>query len=306
MNRVCGLHEDFVKSPENLQDRPPRKSIASTMSWKIIPSLLLALSIAASAAPLLDQTPGVVSFTFREDFKKDTAATLDSIKALGITDIEFSDLFGHTAAEIRQMLDARGMTCSSYGTSFDRALHQPGEAAADAKILGAKFVRVAWIPHEGEIDLAFIQKLAADFNQIGKALQPHGLTFCYHNHGFEFAKYQDGTLYDQLLQLTDPDLVSYELDILWAYFPGADPAKLIEKYGRRFKLMHVKDLKKGVIGNQSGGTPGTNDVTLGTGQIDLPAILTAARKANLAHYYIEDESPQPHKQVPLSLEYLTK
>ncbi|MNL71031.1 hypothetical protein D3C87_1961170 [compost metagenome] len=68
--------------------------------------------------------------------------------------------------------------------------------------------------------------------------------------------------------------------------------------------MHMKDLKKGVTGNMSGGTPVENDVALGTGQIDIPAVLKAARKAGLKHYYIEDESPSYAKQVPQSIAYL--
>jgi len=266
---------------------------------------LAALSPLHAQDKLFPQAPGVVSYTFREDLKKDTAATLDRIKALGITDIEFSDLFGHTAQELRKMLDDRGLTCSSYGTSFDIALNKTADAAANAKALGAKYVRVAWIPHKEPFNLERIQKLATDFNTIGKTLkEDHGLTFCYHNHGYEFTKENDIVLFDELVETTKPEWVSYEIDILWAFFPGADPAALIEKHGDRFKLMHLKDLKTGVKGDHSGKTPVENDVPLGTGQLDIPAVLKAAKKAGIAHYYIEDESPQPWVQVPQSISYL--
>jgi sugar phosphate isomerase/epimerase len=94
------------------------------------------------------------------------------------------------------------------------------------------------------------------------------------------------------------------MDILWTFFPGADPAALLNKYPKRFKLMHLKDLRKGVEGNLSGGTPVENDVALGTGQLDLPGILKAAKKAGVKHYYIEDESPVYFRQVPKSIAYL--
>ena len=68
--------------------------------------------------------------------------------------------------------------------------------------------------------------------------------------------------------------------------------------------MHVKDLKKGVVGNLSGGTSSENDVALGTGQLNLPAIMKAAKKAKIQHYYIEDESSLHAKQVPESIKYL--
>jgi C4-dicarboxylate-specific signal transduction histidine kinase len=67
------------------------------------------------------------------------------------------------------------------------------------------------------------------------------------------------------------------MDILWTVHPGADPVALLEKYPERFRLMHLKDLKKGVVGDFSGGTPKENDVVLGTGQIDIPAVFALHR-----------------------------
>lgn len=128
--------------------------------------------------------------------------------------------------------------------------------------------------------------------------------FCYHNHGYEFERHENGTLFDYIVKQTDPKYVGFELDILWTVFPGQDPVALLQKHGNRFKLMHLKDLRKGVVGNMSGGTPVENDVALGTGQINLPGVLKAAKKAGVQHYYIEDESPSIATQVPQSMAYL--
>ena len=164
---------------------------------------------------------------------------------------------------------------------------------------------MAWITHEPPFTLATAEKTAAEFNRVGRLLrEKHRLTFCYHNHGYEFARQGDGTLFDVLMARTDPQDVSYELDILWAFFPGANPAQLLEKYGSRFKLLHLKDLRRGVKGDLSGKTAVENDVALGTGQLDLPSILKAAKRAGVLHYYIEDESPSTATQVPQTLAYL--
>jgi sugar phosphate isomerase/epimerase len=254
---------------------------------------------------IFPQTPGMVSYTYRNSFKNNVAATLDTIKALGITDMEFSNLFGKTAAELRKLLDERGMHCSSFGVGYPDLLNKLPEVGQNAKTLGAKYVRVAWVPHDGPFTLDLAKKTVADFNQFGKQLKDgFGLTFCYHNHGYEFEKYENGTLFDYIVKNTDPNYVSFELDILWTVFPGQDPVALLNKYGKRFQLMHLKDLRKGIVGNLSGGTPVENDVALGTGQIDLPAVLKAARKAGVQHYYIEDESPSISQQVPQSIAYL--
>jgi sugar phosphate isomerase/epimerase len=260
---------------------------------------------AQKGKPLFPQMPGMVSYTFRGSFSKDAAATLDTLKGLGIKDMEFSNLFGKTAAELRKLLDERDMKCSSFGVGYVEALTKTREVGQNAKILGAKFVRVAWVPHEGAFTLAAAEKTVADFNQIGKILKDEfDITFCYHNHGYEFEKHENGTLMDYMIQKTDPKYVSFELDMLWTFFPGQDPAALINKYPDRFKLVHMKDLRKGIQGNMSGGTPVVNDVALGTGQLDIPAILKAAKKSSIEHYYIEDESPSYATQVPQTIAYL--
>ncbi|MCE7060752.1 sugar phosphate isomerase/epimerase [Dyadobacter sp. CY343] len=274
--------------------------------------LLIALTIAAadplfaqSGQPLFPQMPGMVSYTYRASFAKDVAATLDTLQQLGIKDMEFSNLFGKTAAELRKLLDERDMQCSSFGVSYDEALNKTMQVGENAKTLGAKFVRVAWIPHVGPFTLELADKTIADFNTIGATLKDEfGVSFCYHNHGYEFEKYKRGTLMDYIIQKSDPNYVNFELDLLWAFFPGGDPAKLLRKYPTRFKLMHMKDLRKGVEGNLSGGTPVTNDVALGTGQLNIPEILKAAKKSAIEHYYIEDESPSYATQVPQTIAYL--
>lgn len=68
--------------------------------------------------------------------------------------------------------------------------------------------------------------------------------------------------------------------------------------------MHLKDLKKGTKKDLSGGTSQENDVALGTGEIDIPAILREAKKVGIKHYFIEDESNHPGEQVPKSIAYL--
>jgi sugar phosphate isomerase/epimerase len=254
---------------------------------------------------LFKESPGVVSYTYRKSFEKDIPGTLDIIKKNGMTDIEFSNLFGSTAQQIRTHLDARGLKCSSFGVSYEDLLNKTEIVAQNAKTLGAEYVRVAWIPHTGVMTLVDMQKTVDFFNKVGKVLKEQfDLKFIYHNHGFEFQPYNDGTLYDYLVTETNPKYVSFELDILWAFFPGHDPAKLLQKYGKRYKALHLKDLKKGVKGDLSGGTSQENDVALGTGQIDIPAVIKAAKKAKVNHYYIEDESSNVMQQVPQSIAYL--
>lgn len=274
--------------------------------------LLMALFIglsdifAQSAKPLFPHTPGIQAYTYRFSFKKDVAATLDTIRSLGITEIESGlNPNGLTTEAFRKLLDERGMKAPSVGAGYDDIVKNPEEIARKAKIMGASYVMVAWIPHEkNNFTIKDAKKAVKDFNRVGKVLKENGLTFCYHNHGYEFSPYKNGTLFDYIAENTNPEYVSFELDVLWAVHPGQDPVELLNKYGNRWKLMHLKDLKKGIKGDFSGNTPIENDVALGTGQIDLPAVLKAAKKAGVKHYFIEDESLRVSEQVPQSMAYL--
>jgi len=248
--------------------------------------------------------PGVVSFTFRNDFSKDVPGTLDYIKQMGIRNIEFSNLFGKTAAEMRALLDARGMVCTSYGVYYDALTNKTEKVIEDAKTLGAEFVRVGMIPHKGEFTVQQADAAIKDFNRVGKILKENGIEFAYHNHGYDFTPYEKGNLYDYLIQNTNPEYVSFELDILWVHQFGQDPLAYLKKYPSRFKLMHVKDLKKGVPVGLDVKTSPENDVPLGSGQIKVQAILKQARKSPIRYYYLEDENSNSRAQVPLSLAYL--
>lgn len=283
------------------------------MKQKLKKALLIAgiLGLSGSTAwaqkPLFPEAPGMVSFTYRTGFAKDVSATLDIVKGNGVTDMEFSSLFRQSPEALRKMCDEHGVKISSYGVGYEDLVNKTDEVAKAAKILGATYVRVAGIPHsKSGFTLDNAKQAVADFNKYGKLLKDqYGLTFIYHNHGFEFQPYEDGTLYDYLVKNTDPKYVSFEMDILWAYFPGQDPAQLINKYGKRYKALHLKDLRKGVArGSLAGGTNQNNDVILGTGQIDIPAVIKAAKKAGVKHYYIEDESTSAVAQVPESIKYL--
>jgi sugar phosphate isomerase/epimerase len=252
----------------------------------------------------LATTPGVVSYTYRQELTRDVPAALDLIKQSGLANLELSNLFGKTAPEFRALLDARGMRCTSYGVGYQDLATKLPDVIAAAKALGASYVRVAWIPHEGKFTLAKAQEAVALFNQAGQTLHQNGLRFCYHNHGYEFEPHEKGTLFDYLVQNTHPAHVGFEMDVMWTQLPGQDPAALLRKYPARFWLMHLKDFKKELPRTLTGQAPPESVVPVGTGAINVRAILKAARKTKIEHIYLEDEHPEAAKQVPISLAYL--
>jgi len=265
---------------------------------------LLFNEIASAQKPLYTTPLGVQTYTFRRSIGNDPAKVLDTIKMLGFTEVEGGG--GRIAPEdFKKLCDERGISIPSTGADYGQLVSAPDSVVMRAKALGAKYVMCAWIPHEnGVLTLENAKKAVDDFNKAGKFLKDNGLILCYHAHGYEFQPYEDGTLLDYIVKNTNPEYVSFEMDIFWIQFGGGDPVALLKKYGDRWKLMHLKDMRKGIKKDLTGGTSTENDVAFGTGQVDIPAILKEAKKIGIKHYFIEDESSNITEQLPISIAYL--
>jgi sugar phosphate isomerase/epimerase len=250
---------------------------------------------------------GLQLYSLRFEFQKNgLAKTLDWARDQGFRVLEGGGTYGLSQADFRAELDKRGMRMVGVFSSYETLRDKPDEAIALAKAMGAEYVVCGWIPHQGGFTAENVKQAAEVFNRAGRAIKAAGLQFCYHPHGYEFVPTAKGTLFDDLAAQTDTEAVGFELDVFWAKHGGQDPAKLLAKYPRRFHLMHLKDLQKGVKGDLTGKAPDETSVALGTGQIDFPAVLKAAKKAGVKWYFIEEESPDAPANIPVSLRYLER
>lgn len=284
---------------------------------KLLSSILIALcafSLATAQAaekkdagigPKFKGPIGLQLYSLRADFSKDVPGTLDRVKGFGIKYVELAGTYNMSPQKFKSMLDERGLVAVSGHFPYERFRDNAESVAKEAKALGLKYAGLAWIPHKGPFDEKTCREAIEVFNKAGATLAKEGIQFFYHTHGFEFQPHGDGTLFDLLVTETDKKNVAYEMDVFWIVHPGHDPAKLLNKYGKRFALMHVKDMKKGTpTGLLTGGSDVNNDVALGTGVMDWPAILKAAKKAGVKYYFIEDESDAAAEHIPQSLKFL--
>ena len=248
---------------------------------------------------------GLQLYSLRDQFAKDVPAALAQVRDFGFKNVELAGTYSLAPAEFKKMLADHGFKPIAGHFPYERFRDDVEGVARDAKALGIQYAGIAWIPHEGVFSEKACREAIAVFNRAGEALAKHGLKFFYHQHGYEFQPYGQGTLLDLMMAETRAQYVSFEMDIFWVVFPGQDPLKLFQKYGKRWELVHLKDMKKGVkTGDRSGHSDVRNDVALGAGQMDMPAILRAAKAAGAKWYFIEDESPSVLEQVPQSLRYL--
>ncbi len=247
---------------------------------------------------------GIQMYSLRHISATNPIAALDKVRQYGLRTIEGSS--GRLPPqEYLQLLKDRDIRIVSTFADYARLKTNLDGVISAAKELGVKYVVCGWIPHEKG---RFSKKNALDavelFNTVGEKLKRAGLTFAFHIHGYEFQPDTTGTLFDLMMHQTKPEFVSYELDVFWAAQGGADPAALLKKYGSRFKLMHVKDLRKGAEINLIGSAPDSDSVPVGQGQIHWPEVLKAAQDAKVEHYFIEDEALDAVHQIPATLRYL--
>ncbi|MCC7054725.1 MAG: sugar phosphate isomerase/epimerase [Gemmatimonadaceae bacterium] len=248
---------------------------------------------------------GVQLWSFRT-LSKDVPAMLATVRGMGFTHVETAGLYGKSRTEFVEAVRTAGLTATSMHVGYDDLKNHPDSVIADAKALGAQYVGIAWYPHDSTgFTLANARQAVQDFNAFGKTLKAAGLTFFYHNHGYEPVPHGDGTLLDLIITETDPSLVSFEMDVLWTWLPGQDPVGLIRKYPGRFKLMHIKDMKPGLPrGSLAGGIADSLKAPIGAGQVDWPALLQAAERDGFTQFYVEDETTDPVHNAPLSITYL--
>jgi sugar phosphate isomerase/epimerase len=225
---------------------------------------------------------------------------------LGITKNAF---YGYQPLEVKTILKDLGLTAPSVHLDLLTMRTNMKPALEALSGLGTKYVAIPAINNPQ--DRSDFNKLADEFNAFGKEMSEHGLTFVYHNHGYEHTMQDGKNLMETLLTQTDPALVKFELDIFWMTAAGASPIEYLKKYPGRFKLLHIKDASESVRFSGDGGSfdqwmplfPKMADP--GTGVFDIPGIIEAAKKSGVEHFLLErDLTPTPDVTLTNSFAYL--
>ncbi|WP_297763490.1 sugar phosphate isomerase/epimerase [uncultured Muriicola sp.] len=249
------------------------------------------------------QEVGIQLYSLRNQFKKDVEGTLKTIHDWGITKVEGRDTYGLPLDEFLTLLKKYDLEVVSLDVSFEELADDPEAVAKKAKAYGASYVMCPWIPHKGDdFTIEDTKKAVEVFNKAGEVLDRDNIILTYHAHGYEFRPYGSGTLFDYMSENAED--FYFEMDVYWFQHGGADPMEYLNKYPDQFVLMHLKDMEKGIKGDNTGHGDVETNVVLGAGQIAMAELVAKAKELGIEYMFIEDESSRVVEQVPKSLAFL--
>lgn len=242
---------------------------------------------------------GVQLYTVRKEINKDLIGTLKKVADIGYTSIEpagYRDgkFYGKVPKEFKKIANDLGLEVLSSHNGI-RPDHIE-KIVEDNVSLGVDYTVLPYLGNTQRKTLDDYKKLAESFNTYGEVCNKAGIKFAYHNHAFEFDVMEDKFPYDVLLEGTDPDLVSFEMDLYWLKKAGKDPIDYFDKYPGRFAMWHVKDMD-----------PLSGKYTeVGSGNIDFKEIFNNPSKSGMQYFFVElDNSERPAlESIKISYDYL--
>jgi sugar phosphate isomerase/epimerase len=263
-----------------------------------------ALFAAAANRPLV----GIQLYSVRADMKADPAGTLQKLSAMGYRYVEHANyvnrkFYGYTPADFKKLLQDLGLEMRSGHTvmgkeHWDAARKDFSDSwkhtVEDAAVVGQEYVISPWLDNSMRITADDLKRYMDVFNACGRLCRQWNMKFGYHNHDFEFTeKMGSGTLYEAILENTDPELVIQQLDTGNMHGTGTEAFAVIKRYPGRFLSLHIKDeiaaTGKGEMGHAFEST------LLGKGVVPVKDILAFCAANGTRHIIVEQES---YQQVP--------
>jgi sugar phosphate isomerase/epimerase len=261
------------------------------------------LNSAFTAARNPKEITGIQLYSVRDDMKKDPLGTLKQLAAMGYRHVEHANyverkFYGYSPKEFRKILDDLGLRMPSGHTVLGRKHWDEASkdftdewkyTVEDAAVLGQQYVISPWMDASVRKSYDGLVAYMEVFNKSGELCKKSGMQFGYHNHDFEFSERLNNlTLYDIILQKTDPNLVIQQLDIGNMVGGGGEAMEVLKKYPGRFASMHVKDVIP-----QAGNAEKFESTILGKGLVKPKTVIDWGRKSGgTRHFIIEQEAYQ--------------
>jgi sugar phosphate isomerase/epimerase len=232
-------------------------------------------------------------YTLRDNTAKDFLGTLKQVASIGYRAIELAGMGNLSAKELKAVLDDLGLTIAGSHIGIDLFERDLSRVFDDNRTLGNQYLVVPQLHETRRKNAQDWIAFARLLNDLGAKCREAGFQLVYHNHNFEFQKFDGRTGFDLLFGNTDPKLVQSELDVYWAKEAGQDPAAIIRQFAGRIPLVHLKDMTR--------DNPPTFG-EIGEGIIDFQPIFRASESSGVKWYIVEQDLSQrsPLESVTIS------
>ena len=218
-------------------------------------------------------------YSVREEAGKDFVGALKQVAEIGYAGIETAGC-PLSAKELDTTLKDLGLKPAGSHTSIDRLENELSAEIEFALEIGSKYLVCSYMPDDRRPDAAGWRSAAAALSRAGAECLKHGLQVCYHNHSFEFQKFDGQYGLDIFYEAADPVSVKAELDTYWIQHGGEDPVAYIHKLAGRLPLLHLKDMAD---------DEARSFTEVGNGILDFDAIAAAAAKVGVEWFIVEQD-----------------
>jgi len=261
-------------------------------------AMLLALSGVASQQMFAETMAksnkgriGVQLYSVKDELPKDFTGTLKKLSEIGYSAVEpygftTDDFFGHTMKELSHMVKDMGMAVSGSHIWYSISVDNPTEKEWDfwkkcvdiIKSGDAKWAVLSSIPEVKTMD--DLKRITSYFNHAGEICKKGGVKFAFHNHTEGFNIIDGEMIFDYLIKNTDPQLMSFQMDLGHTVRGGGDCVHYLRNYPGRIRLWHASDYN---IAKKEY----TED---GRGNVPYPALFDLAKSSGLEELIVEQES----------------
>ena len=233
------------------------------------------------------KTLGLQLFTIRDDFKDEPTIKegFRRMAEIGYGEAQTAGLFIAPEKFAEYAKDAGVKICGTH-YSWDEIRNNTDETMKIHDILGTTNIGIGGMPGYARESKENLLKFIDEANEVAEKISKHGFKFTYHNHSFEFKKFDGRTMMDYLIDGFDKKNVSFVLDTYWVQHGGASIADMIERLAGRIDILHLKDM--GACGGENHNVPYITEI--GNGNINFAKIVPLAEKTGVKSFVVEQDS----------------
>lgn len=226
---------------------------------------------------------GVTLYNFHREIKTfdDLDKVLSFLKSLGVEAIQVSGISHLPYPQVAEYCKKYDFDVCLTHNSANAIINETDKLIEEHKILGCNNIGIGSCGEEYRSFDGY-KRFIEDFTPAAKKIKEAGMQFAYHNHAFEFEKYNGRRGIDILIEDSDKDLFNFIIDTHWVHTGGCNPVEYINKVAGRMKVCHFKDYK--IVSNER------KFAEIGTGNLDLDACYRACRDTGVEYIIIEQDS----------------